>query len=263
MFIFTKKTIMIKLKNIILHPFFLTFCITLVIIVLLPPIFNKYEVITIEKGSVPSSIDYFRCFHFDLDNNGYSEQVRSFYSSAKNHAIQVFKHDGGIIDQWNFDGMPTDNDKSDRLVTGDYDKDGLSEIYVFCKLGDTIMLNCIEPGDTLSELNFRNKKLFILSHEYGTPDCFIQYPVFTDMNNDNYGDILFNTHSGFAIFPRNVYIIDLHNDTVISSPKIGAGLGSLYIADFDHDNKPEITGSTCAAGNVHDSLKIPYNDYSA
>ena len=251
-----------KIKKIVFKPWFLALIISVPIIIFLPPIFNKYEVITIEKGNVPSSIDYFRCFHFDLDNDGYSEQIRSFYHNIeKNHVVQVFTPDGGIIDQWNFDGMPIYRD--DRLVTGDYDKDGLSEIYVFCKLGDTIMLNCIEPGDTLSVLNFRNKKLFILSREYGTPDCSIQDPVFTDINNDNHGDILFNTHSGFAIFPRNVYIIDLYNDTLIASPKIGTGIGGLYLADLDNDNKPEITGYTKAVGNVHDSLKIPYNDYSA
>lgn len=145
----------LKIKNIVFKSWFLSLIISVPIIILLPPIFNKYEVITIEKGSVPSSIEHFRCFHFDLDNNGYSEQIRSFYSSDKKHAIQIFKNDGGIIDQWNFDGMPPINHKKgDRLVTGDYDKDGLSEIYVFCKLGDTIMLNCIEPGDSLSELSF-------------------------------------------------------------------------------------------------------------
>ncbi|MBC8320451.1 MAG: histidine kinase [Bacteroidetes bacterium] len=252
-----------KIKNIVFKTWFLALIISIPVIVLLPPIFNKYQVRTIEEGRLPL-IDHFRYFHFDLDHDGYSEQVRSYYDNIEEiHTVRVFRPDGGIIDQWNFDGHPPYNIDSDILVIGDYDKDGLSEIFIFCELGDTIMLNCIEPGDTFSELNFRNKKLFVLSREYSTPDYSIHDPIFADINNDNYEDIIFTTHSGFAKFPRNVYMIDLHNNTVISSAKIGTGLGSLYLADLDQDNKFEITGFTCAAGNVHDSMKIPYNDYSA
>lgn len=38
---------------------------------------------------------------------------------------------------------------------------------------------------------------------------------------------------------------------------------NLWIADLNDDGKPEITGSVSAAGNIHDSLGIPFHDYSA
>ncbi|MCB0806889.1 MAG: hypothetical protein KDC05_13915, partial [Bacteroidales bacterium] len=90
------------MKKIFYSPYFLASIICLIIIFFLPDLSGKYKVKLLENGTVfhPNQINYFQ----DLDFDGYSEKITSFTNGENVHCIQVFNHDGGCIDQWNFKG---------------------------------------------------------------------------------------------------------------------------------------------------------------
>lgn len=251
-----------KIKSVILKSYFLSLITALIIIVFLPSMFSKYEIKLVEKGKIRPTLDAI-VYHSDIDNDGNSERIVSFSNGMGGmHAIQIFTPDGGTIDQWNFDGTII-NIQSERLITGDYDKDNSLEVYVFYLIEDTIFLDCFEPLDLVDPFEFKRIKIIELSREFYNPDCIINGFYFQDINGDGYEEVIIKANSRRAKFPREIYVYDIKNDTVYHSPKIGANLINLQIFDLDGDGKSEIFGSMNASGNIHDSLRIPYNDYSA
>ena len=64
-----------KIGNILIHPAFLALVITLLIIWILPPVFNKYEAELLEKHYSDADFPP-RYFYHDFDHDGNSEMVR-------------------------------------------------------------------------------------------------------------------------------------------------------------------------------------------
>ncbi len=251
--------LMKNLKLIILKSWFIAIIPTVAIIVLLPDLFDKFEIRKVGSGNLIEERNNPVIKFCDLDNDGFSEQIIS-YTWENLHSLQVVTYDGGIVDQWNMDGdIPN---IGERFICGDYDNDQFDEIYPFSQTGDTIYINCFEPFDTVSPLSFSNIKICVLTHEFAKPDCAIHDGHFVDMNGDGWKDIVFSITSGYAKFPRNIYIYYINNDTLLVSPKIGTYLLNTKIVDLDADGTPEIVGNTTAGGNIPDSI-CPYTDYSA
>ncbi|MDA3907211.1 MAG: histidine kinase [Bacteroidales bacterium] len=249
-----------KLRHFVLQSYFLALVICLSLIIFLPNIFDKYEIRIVDSGSLFVDSNT-QVYNYDIDHNGYSEQIYSFDFYEK-HAIQIFTHDGGMIDQWNMNGSIAGG--GERLISGDYDKDGFDEIYTFYQRSDTILLYCFEPLDTISPLSFTKEILCSLNRKYAEPDHAIVNINFQDINGDDREEIIFVIISGQARFPRNIFVYDIFNDTLIKSPEFGITLNSnLNFIDFDDDGKKEIFGRTGAVGQVHDSLGFKYGDYNA
>lgn len=251
-----------RLKFFYLKSYSIATFISIVIIVFLPPMFNKYEIKIVEKGLIQPTLDA-KVYHADIDMDGNSEQVVSYTNEVGNHAIQIFTPGGGIIDQWNFLGPIANAFLSKRLITGDYDKDGFLEVYTHYQVGDTIFLSCFEPMDTITPYGYRSVKLCELIHTYAEPDCSINKMLLRDVDGDKSEDFIIYVNSGRARFPRGIYVYDLKNDSVYRSPVYGIDPSPLKVVDLDNDGKVEFYGGTVAAGNVHDSLGVPYHDYSA
>lgn len=249
-----------KFKSILLSSWFLALIIAAPIIFLIPDIFDKYEIRIVDSGLITG--EYNLCmYHYDLDNDGYSEQIKSFRNYNNTHGIQIIKNDGGIYNQWNLDGeIPQ---CYERIAFGDYNNDSVNEVYVFCRIADTITLNCLLPFDTMHPLTFTNKKICILSRSYAEPDYYIDNIRLMDLNGDNNKELVFLIISGYAKFPRNIYAYDINNDTLLRSPEYGAVLDDFTFSDLNQDNKLEIIGMDYAGGNVPNSLGYPYDDYSS
>lgn len=249
-----------KIKQAILKPSIIAAIISGIIIFNLPDLFQKYT-ISVVPIMQHDAKDYCSSEIYDLDGDGYSEIVDSYEYVGK-HSLQVLTHDGGIVDQWNLMGnMPK---SQNRFTVGDYDKDGMSEIYTFSDLNDTLYLYCIEPLDTIAPIWINNKPLIHLTNKYNKPDYLFTHMEVGDMNVDGYPDLFFVINSGKARFPRNLYIYDIYNDTLIKSKDYGITLnGSATVKDINSDGLLEIYGNMHSPGQVHDSLGFQYSDYDS
>jgi len=250
-----------KLKKLILTSYFTSAVLALIVISFLPKSFHSYEIRLVESGQF-SAFNNPMVYVSDMDNDGNSEKIISYNDHEQHHSIQIIKQDGGIIDQWNCPGELSKY-SAQRLITGDVDNDRLNEVYLQYKIEDTLFLKVIEPLDSLSPIYIEQKKIALLDHSYAPSDCGIKEMYFKDINNDGHGEIIMKITAGRAKFPRGIYVYDVIKDTIYRSPVYGNNLTDLQILDLDGDGFCEIFGSSAAAGNVSDTLGIPYHDYSA
>ncbi|MCF8230530.1 MAG: histidine kinase [Bacteroidales bacterium] len=249
-----------KLKNIFLKSWFLALTVTLLVIFLLPDIFNKYKIELFEKGSLGGE-SRLRAHLFDIDHDGYSERIHSLLDPDGFLALQIFQEDGGLVDQWNVEGTLLDKG-GERLIFGDYDRDSLPEIYVFHQLKDTVFLDCFEPMDKTTPFSFQNRFICELTRRYARPDPSINSLHFADINNDGHIDLLFSLHAGMSKFPRRLIWYDIFQDSLHSTKDMGNFIAPQAV-NLDIDKELEIIGHCGSAGNVHDSVGYPYHDYSA
>ena len=248
----------IRIKTLIYSPYFLAFLFSIIVIILLPPMFAKYKIETKTTGQTKYQDEII--YYSDLDGDGNSEKIKSFVSTQDHYCIQVFDYEGGIIDQWNFTHkLPG---KNERLIAGDFDFDGQKEIFTLSQEQDSLFLYGIKPvlkGEYLikrrfiSILNRVNNKI-----EYSITDFNL-----IDLDNDSIKELVFIVHSCFSLQPRSIYIYNIPEDSLIASPPSASVLGDIKIVDMDSDGFFEIIGNNGAAGNIHDSAGIPFSDYNA
>ena len=248
-------------KHFFFSSYFIAFILTIIVLGFLPDLFDKYKIEIAEKGDI-ESLDNFRIYCSDLNSDGNSEKIYSFDHSGK-HSLLVYTYDGGMVDQWNMDGLIPG--RGERLACGDYDKDGFNEIYTFLERNDTVFLYCVEPMDTINPMRINNRFICTLTHQYANPEYLILNPQFKDINADGNGDLFFVINSGKSKFPRNIFIYDIAKDSITISKNYGSTLQQkdVWLFDMDNDGYLEVFGGNSAAGQVPDSLGYNYNDYSA
>ena len=84
-----------------------------------------------------------------------------------------------------------------------------------------------------------------------------------DLNKDSLKELIFGIHSSSSLQPRSISIYNIAEDSLVMSPASASIIGSIKFIDLDGSGYPEIIGNMGAAGNIHDSIGIPYSDYSA
>jgi hypothetical protein len=128
-------------QSFFLNPYFISFCISLTIILLLPDFFHKYQLKLSESGILERQDAVFR--YDDLDYDGFSEQIEAFNNSSGNTTVKVTNYKGLIIDQWFFSGQLTP--RWIRFFTADFDNSGNLKIFIFTQKNDSLFLNCAMP----------------------------------------------------------------------------------------------------------------------
>ena len=148
------------------------------------------------------------------------------------------------------------------LYAGDYNGDGLSELFLFTHSGDTLWLNVLDPFAGSDQLIARKiiPGCRLFNGEAG-------YKITTghlgDANGDGSLDFYFSIIAGFTLSPRRVYCYDIANDSLYDSPLAGAGpRSSFQCGDLDDDGTNEYWGKVNAFGNFGDSL-VPWSDMSS
>lgn len=230
----------------------------MIIIFFLPSIFSKYKIEKVKQGNTQFQGEIIN--YSDLDADGNSDKIISFLSRQGFHCLQLYDHEGGLIDQWNLEGVLPG--EKDRLITGDFDNDGLKDVFAFSQSNDSIFLYGFRP---------REKEPFFINHRFisalnsnrGTPEYAMFEMNLQDMNKDGYSDLIFVIQSGFSLQPRQIFIYDIYNDDLITSSPSGSIIGRLKFVDLDGDGYKEIIGNCGAAGNITESMGIPHSDYNA
>ncbi|MBI9038644.1 MAG: histidine kinase [Bacteroidales bacterium] len=247
-----------NILKLLLSPYFIALIIALIIIVLLPPMFNKYKVELIESGIIEKKDG--RQFYHDLNNDSLSEKLIVFPNIKEEAALKVIGHNEGIVGQWNFKGKL--NDKNDCISFGDYDNNGFSEVYVFSKTEDSIFLNIIEPLNP-DGFDLKGKFITTINKRDGKMDYHISNGKVLDLNNDSYGEFVFDIRAGFSLLPRGVFAYNIKLDTIIRTPICASSIGNSSFFDLDNDSYPEVLCNSYTPGNHPISSAIPYSDHSA
>ena len=158
--------------------------------------------------------------------------------------------------QWNFKGLFDKFSASD--FSGDFDQDGLREVYCLTLDGNRIYLNVIEPYSDRPELVV-NRFVDTVEARFGAiqgyPECLLVH----DLTGDGMGEIVFSYSGGSGRQPRKVYAYDVRNDSLWTSPFSGSTLKYMDIGDIDHDGMVEVFGTTNAPDN-YSGISIDYPD---
>ncbi len=194
----------------------------------------------------------------DLDSDGKTERILLANANGGQVGILVYDSDDKLIDQFNFTG---DFVRRSDIYNGDYNNDGLSEIYAFTFIGDSLFLNILEGYNTQDPL-IRRRYIDGCTALHGEAQYIITAPVFEDANDDVFKEFYFTIAAGFTLQPRAIYYYDIVNDIIKKTDP--AGVVPMYLLssyDINGDGKLGDLGYSNAMGNY--KTNIPYSDSSA
>ncbi len=242
-----------KLKALFQSPYFIPLVFTLALAAFIPTNFHRYK-LHIER--VTSEAHMIR--YEDLDLDGESERL--VFMDNTNASGLMITNNSGFIDQWNVRGTFAFHYKTTLYLSGDYDSDGIKEVYFFSLSGDSILLYSI-PDIRKPSFGIRDRLIAITGPGIKRPDPWIVDAFMDDLDHDGKKEVIFGIASGFSLFPRRVYAYFPGPDSLVTSPESCAALNSLLQADIDGDGNKEIIPIAGAPANC-DTTMIGYNDNS-
>ena len=158
--------------------------------------------------------DYF----VDLDGDGSTELITGF-STQGFASYHIAKNYVETLDQFNWRGLIPGHT---GVLFGDYDLDGLKEIYSFSYRGDSVFLNALEFGSPCKVLI---ESMFVaeIKEQFQTENDISAFPTMLfDQNKDGKLELVTSVHARYNALPRNAYIIDIDEQRIIAkSPPSG------------------------------------------
>lgn len=242
----------IRIKRILSNPFILAVPIATALILMIPDVFEKY-IVELDHEKVladEQSVEY-----YDLNQDGNSEWFYAASNRIGGSAISI--HDfSGVLNQWNFDGAFMPNEP--KCIVGDYNNDGICEIYAFTMKGDSLLINGIDFQ--IHDSAFAHNRLIdIIRNVYGSPNFALRLISLDDLNGDGCKEVIFVVSAGYGIRPRRVFAYDVHNDTVFCSPELGGHISKVDTGDIDNDGHIEFAITNYGPGNIKDK-NLPMQD---
>ena len=237
--------------NILIHPLTLSLLIGCIIIYLLPPVFELYKVKLVKYiKDDPRKVT----FYYDLDNDGYSEEIW-FMEFSPNIPGVIIKTKDKIIKQWNFKGNFM---ISQPCITGNYNNDEFKEVYVFTYSDDSIYIHGIDPFVN-TETPFIEKFIDTYKLRNGLFDGQVFSCDFNDLNSDGFKEIVFAINTGLARRPRKIYVFDIKNKTITTSPKSGTPILKPIAFDLNNNGYNEYTFENSAFENIEEDISFSDN----
>lgn len=242
-----------RFAHIVLSPAVLAIIIGLLVIFFLPPVFDKYIFKRIDHKILDE--DRVVSFH-DIDKDGYSEKI-IYYDNDKNINHLIVETKGKIIDQWNFRGQLRGGNFFHYC---DYDQDGIDEIFVLTYSNDSIFITGIKPFQPDPPKFF---EIFVdrFGSRNGVIDFGSQFAENPVPNENGYIDLVFSIWSGFGLQPRNLYSVDITNESIKKSPQSGTSIYRPLGYDLNNNGYLEFIGESLAVGNH--SPEFPYSDHQS
>lgn len=245
------------MKRIVLSIWFLALVVAIPVIVLLPPVFEKYRIEPVDEGfsKEPNPVFYFE----DLNSDGKIEKVILFSKPQEENkvAFQYFDENGAMIDQVNFTAKYYGD--FHRLWFADFDEDGNKEIYLISCERDSILLNWVSVFPEVSEIHSLPLCMVTYFGDNKEVDYSIGEFYHLDLENDGRKELVFALNGGYSYSPRQIFKVDIRNRTVERSQNTGSACGPLTFYDLNGDGKLEIISDGQVAPD-RDWFNLPYNE---
>ena len=240
-----------RLKEYITHPVFISLIIWAVLVLLVPSVFLKYRIKHIRDEYTSKKV---WDLYVDFDKDNVSEKISLDLNDVEQTKI-IFRKDNRILNQYDLKYQPAD---MHSVYSGDYNKDGYPECYVYTMNDDSIFLNIIDPYILRKKIISRRFIDFRRKASQSIDKPHIVTIGMIEADNKNFNDIVFLINTGYSKQPRSIYRYSVQKDLLIKSPEIAADPNGCRVADINNDSLPEFVLSILATGNYN--AELPYTD---
>ncbi|WP_372746010.1 histidine kinase [Lutibacter sp.] len=251
----------LKIKNnfliVLASPWFLALIPTIIISLLLPELFNKYN-LSLQQQEDREKSKHLTFFE-DVTNDGVKDNI-DILNYGNLFACCSFQQNNSLLkEQFNFYGKLPDQENLNTPIFNDVNNDGIKELFVFTQKADSLFLNAVD---------FKTSKIIVYGRFVTTIGTgknvkdFVLRPIINhDNNNDGVAELYFLINAGYALVPRKIMAYDFVNDTFISS--INTGSQHFVVPFKTDDNKLILISKSKATDNCPPDFPFPYNDNSS
>lgn len=202
--------------------FFISLILCVLTIVVIPnEFFEKYKIERIKEASVSEKTTY---YYKDIDNDNIIEKIDYCKFESPGNTIYI-RRNNTLLNNY----LPEKNETfiNKELFFYDIDEDSLINMFFLTGLNQKVFFNILEfsPQDNKFDL----EKLYV--------DSFSLYNNVSDIYNfdmisyEKY--IIFDLQSGYSIQPRNTYLFDYENKTIIRTEKNSIVNTRYEVLDLD------------------------------
>ena len=213
----------------------------------------KYDVELVEDSNSLEAEYTYVFYYDDINNDGVSEHYVFVVDKKENSvAVNFYNILGKELTQINFWNS---SHLSQSIYTGDYDEDGIKEIFVTVTRNDSLFLNIFKYGSW--DFIVKDKLLFVRENIRKEFPWFMTFfGNLTDVNNDNSLDLLIGIDAYFSLSPRGFLLYDIRNDKLLESFYSKAVFAEILPVDLNGDGTNEILASSTAYDNYRDTTGI-------
>jgi hypothetical protein len=240
-----------RLKEYITHPVFISFIIWVILVILVPPVFSKYKIKHIRDEYTSKNV---WDLYADNDKDNLSGKISLDLNDVEQTKI-IFSKDNRILNQFDLRDQPAE---INSVYTGDYNKDGHPECYVYTMNEDSIFLNIIDPYVLRKIIISRRFIDFRRKATHSADSPHIEKVGMIDNQNKKFRDLVFFINTGYSKQPRALYRYSVSEDSLTKSPESAANPIRCLVEDINNDSLPEFILSVLATGNYNE--EFPYTD---
>jgi hypothetical protein len=217
---------------------------------------SQFELKKMDEGVLNQN-----CMNFwtDLDSDGISERLYIYPFKKNFQSIPIHRVNNDIFVQYNIRGSLAHTPRN-SISFGDYNNNGLEELYTISNYGDSVFLNIIEPlgrGQIVKEQFICSTRKGKAGYDYEIHDSQLY-----DVDGDGRKEFITSISGGFNIYPRHIFIYDIAKDQLKKSNYLASKISGFKISDINNDGNPEFLITNSGSGNMRPPLPTP-NDYNA
>ncbi len=244
-----------KIKSTLAYPVIIALAAGLIIITLIPPLFDKYKAEIVEH----QNIFYNNHIHYkDINENGFSERISISTVNHDYSYINFYNQKKALSNVWNLKGKVNNN----SLAFADYDSNGHNEVYVLTLYQDSLFLNRYSMNK-MHQDESESRFITTIPKHYDNPDYDVSAIVHADLNDDKYQESVFSVYGKYSKKPRKVFCFDWANQKIFQSPNSGVILQNVKKISDIKSGKTYFSGDNTITNYFSDADQVPYPDRKA
>jgi len=233
----------VKWYRCLIHPLFLGFIISVIVVFTIARVFpvQKFEITN--RSVLKNDGKIYFC---DINNDGNSERVDFYtYKGFFNPSISLVHSDSSVIGFWSFFDTPA---KNSSLFFGDYNQNGVKEIFTFTQYKDSVFLYIINPQ---VDKHYLVERRFIET----LPDKQADYQILPigllSSNEDSVKEFYFALSVNHPTSHDKIFGYDIAHNYLLESEDINAKIiRPILMNDLNEDGKKELLISTRPKENM-------------